>query len=133
VENDNVHLGRLLGDEVSVTALDPPGDARLLRELPRSLVVSGRELDDGGLRGAALEQLDRNRADATPGLENGLVRDPVRDNRVDDPLRRPVEAAAPIARSVASSLSRGEELVVSRGGAAAGDGMTVSPTRTLMA
>ena len=29
VEDDDVRLGRLLGDEVAVAALDPPGDARL--------------------------------------------------------------------------------------------------------
>ena len=132
VEDDNVHLGRLLGDEVSMTALDPPGDPRLGRELARNLVVAGRELDDDGVRGAALEELDEIAPMPPPASRTDFPSTPCAP--IASTIHRPpAQPASPVARSVASSLSGREELVVSRSGAAAGDGMTVSPTRTLVA
>src|SRR5205823_8838243 len=99
VQYDDVRAVDLRGGlrEVHDLPLHPVGESRLLQELPGDVLVRGRELDADGPRGAGLQQLELDGADAAAHLEHGAPRDAVRLQVVDDAPRRRVETFASVA------------------------------------
>src|SRR5262245_46764437 len=120
--DDPVHdddVGRLdglsRGDEVRDPPLGAVVEPVLAQELPRLVLVPGRELDVRRVGRTGLEKLDLDRADAAADLEHGAVR----PRELDEPASRLAEPAAAVPACVLPCLALAEDGFVA-GRAAAG-------------
>ena len=92
--------------------VDAPSDTRLLREHARLLLVCGRELQIFGPRGARLQELDLDLADATADLEDGGALDATLSQEVSHLPRGLVQPALPVFLGEAPGEPPAEEAVV---------------------
>ena len=101
----------------------------LPQQLRRLLVVAGRQLEVHRARGAALEQLDLDLADAAADLEHGRALEAARLEERDHPPRRLVETALAVPLRHPARELLVEEAVAPARVAAAGHAATVHPSR----
>ena len=109
VEDDDVGRLRAVRGEVADVPLHALCDARLPGELRGDLLVARRQLDHRRVRGARLQQLDLDGADAASRLEDAPALDPLLAHGVDDPARRPCSSPFSLNRRAARRACSGEK------------------------
>ena len=110
------HVGRLhpcfLLGEIPVLSLDPLLHALFARKDVRLFVVAARQLDDRRTLGAASQQIEVDRANASPDLQHRRACHASRRQLLDEPSACLVEALAPVAARIATGSALAEGLVV---------------------